>query len=108
MKISLKDRLNHFINAFIHFRRSYKLVRLGLALFSLYVLFFDSNSFIKRFYYDIKIRELKKEINYYKKEIDISKTKFNELNSSPANLEKFAREQFLMKKKNEEIFLIDP
>lgn len=109
MKLSsLKDRFNKFITAFVHFRRSYKLVRFGLTAFALYALFLDSNSFVKRFYYDMKIRELNKEIDYYRKEINVSKAKFNELNSSRDNLEKFAREQFLMKKKNEDIFLIEP
>ena len=30
----------------------------------------------------------------------------NELRTNPANLEKFAREKYLMKKDNEEIFVI--
>ena len=30
----------------------------------------------------------------------------NELKTNPANLEKFAREKYLMKKDNEEIFVI--
>lgn len=53
-----------------------------------------------------KLHQLRAERNYYQDEIGKSKNDMNELRTNPANLEKFAREKYLMKKDNEEIFVI--
>ncbi len=53
-----------------------------------------------------KLHELRTDRNYYLDEISKSKNDMNELKTNPANLEKFAREKYLMKKDNEEIFVI--
>ena len=53
-----------------------------------------------------KLRQLRTEQKYYLDEIAKSKNDMNELKTNPANLEKFAREKYLMKKDNEEIFVI--
>ncbi|MGL4292356.1 MAG: FtsB family cell division protein [Bacteroidales bacterium] len=90
------------------FYKGTHIMRLIVAVFVIFMLFFDENSILKNIRYRYKIRQLNKEINYYQTVIDESKLKLNELNSSPENLEKFAREQFLMKKENEDIYLIDP
>jgi hypothetical protein len=44
---------------------------------------------------------------FYEEKIKDDRSKLEELQSNPANLEKFAREQFLMKKENEDVFIID-
>ncbi|MEG0949020.1 MAG: septum formation initiator family protein [Bacteroidales bacterium] len=92
----------------LSFYRGTQILRLVAAIFVVFMVFFDENSILKNIQYRFKIRELTKEINYYKGVIDESKGKLNELNSSPENLEKFAREQFLMKKANEDIYLVKP
>ena len=53
-----------------------------------------------------KLKQLRTEQKYYHDEIEKSKYDMNELKTNPANLEKFAREKYLMKKDNEEIFVI--
>ena len=45
---------------------------------------------------------------YYLKEIDQNKIDMHELMSDNQHLEKFARERYLMKKDDEDIFLILP
>jgi cell division protein FtsB len=65
----------------------------------------DSNLFA-RFEYDAEISSLKKQIVYYKNKTEEDKRKLNELHSSKENVEKFARENYLMKKANEEVFII--
>ncbi len=55
---------------------------------------------------DKKIKELEKEYNYYSDEIKVNKQIINDLQTNDAYLEKFAREKYLMKKDNEEIFII--
>jgi len=46
-------------------------------------------------------------MQFYLDEIKENKEKLNELMSSPANLEKFAREKYLMKKDDEDVFVIE-
>ncbi len=78
-----------------------------IVLFGVWMTFFDENNLLSRFEYDQKIRKLDNEITYYEKEIEQSTRKKSELQSSNENLEKFAREQYLMKKANEDIFIIE-
>ena len=80
---------------------------LVLILFGVWMVFFEENDLLSRFKYDQKIRKLNSEITYYEKEIAQSNRKMLELKSSNENLEKFAREQYLMKKANEDIFIIE-
>ncbi len=66
----------------------------------------DSNIF-SRFSYDLEIGDLKTQIEYYKEKSETDKRKLNELRSDKDNIEKFARENYLMKKENEEVFVIE-
>jgi cell division protein DivIC len=69
--------------------------------------FFSDSSLLKRVKYEKQIKDLKKQIEFYRAQIDTNKTKLNELQSSKEDLEKFARENYLMKKENEEVFIIE-
>jgi len=66
----------------------------------------DSNLF-KRIKYDERIRFLENEIIYYQKELEQNKRKIQELQTDRAGLEQFAREEYLMKKEDEDIFIIE-
>ncbi|MDO9154387.1 MAG: septum formation initiator family protein [Paludibacter sp.] len=76
------------------------------SVFFVYVLFLDDHNLITRWKMDTKIVELKNEYQYYKKEIEDNKKKLNDLQHDDEYLEKFAREKYLMKKADEEIFII--
>lgn len=77
-------------------------------MFVVVMLFVFSDSNIgKRIDSDREIRSLKKQIEFYKKQIEADKAKLYELQSDKDNLEKFARENYLMKKENEEVFVIE-
>ena len=80
---------------------------LVLILFGTWMVFFEENDLLSRFKYDQKIRKLNNEIAYYEKEIVESSRKMLELQASSETLEKFAREEYLMKKANEDIFIIE-
>ena len=82
------------------------LMRILVISFLFIMIFVDENSFVQSFLYDQQIHGLKKEIQHYQGVIEESKTKLNELQSNEKNLEKFAREQYLMKKDNEDIYII--
>ena len=66
----------------------------------------DSNIY-KRYMYDEKIRVLEKEIKYYQKEIEINRKKLEDLNTNNERLERFAREEYFMKKQDEDVFIIE-
>ena len=66
----------------------------------------SDSSIFARIEYRAEIRDLKKQIEYYRNKTEQDKQKLNELRSNKENLEKFARENYLMKKENEEIFII--
>ena len=66
----------------------------------------DSNLYY-RYKYDEKIRSLESEINRYKQEIEQNKKKIQELQTDKVGLEQFAREEYLMKKEDEDIFIIE-
>lgn len=74
--------------------------------FGVFVTFFDEHNLINRWQTDRKIYKLENELKFYKDEIIATKQKMNELQSNNENLEKFAREHYLLKKDNEEIFII--
>ncbi len=83
-------------------------LQIGILLFIVIMLFFFSDTNImKRINSDKEIRSLKSQIEFYRKKTEADKTKLNELQSDKDNLEKFARENYLMKKENEEVFVIE-
>ena len=77
-----------------------------LFIFLVWLAFFDRNNLIEKVQLKNKITTLKKEKAYYQQKIEEDNRKMQELLSSRDNLEKFAREQYLMKNKNEDIFVI--
>lgn len=77
---------------------------IGLIVFAFFIS--DSNLFA-RFGYDAEIRDLNKQIEYYKNLKEESSSKLNELKSNKENIEKFARENYKMKKANEDIYIIE-
>ena len=65
----------------------------------------DSNLY-KRHMYDEKIRQLENEIKAYRKEIEENRKKLEDLHTSQERLERFAREEYFMKKPDEDVFII--
>ena len=66
----------------------------------------DSNGFINRFKLSNKLSELNIEKDFYKEEIKNISDEKNRFEADNELLEKFAREEYLMKKKSEDIFYI--
>ena len=75
-------------------------------LFLLWITFFDKNSVFEQMQLQYKISTLTKEKRYYQNKTEEDRRKISELLGSRDNLEKFAREQYLMKKSNEDIYII--
>ena len=53
-----------------------------------------------------ELHRLKNDREYYQKRIEIDKKKLRELKTDDHNLEKFAREQYRMKKADEDLYII--
>lgn len=75
--------------------------------FVIWMTFFDQNSYYLHKEIDEDIIKLNEEKAYYEKEIQIEKHQLEELNNNPEQYEKLAREKYLMKKENEDIFVIE-
>lgn len=76
------------------------------VVYTVFLTFFDEHNLLQRWQAYRKINRLEEELEFYRNEIKATKQKKNELQSSNQNLEKFAREQYLMRKENEDIFII--
>jgi len=85
------------------FRNKYLLT---VSIFLVWLLLLDSNNLIVR-YKDLReLHKLKIDRDYYLKRIEADKRKLYELKTDDHNLEKFAREQYLMKKSDEDLYII--
>lgn len=82
---------------------SYMLI---LIIFGIWMLFFDSNSWLIHDELDQEIDKLEGNKSYFKKEISHDRSKISKL-EDPVELERFAREEYLMKKEGEEVFIIE-
>jgi cell division protein FtsB len=79
---------------------------LVLTAFAVWMVFFDTNSLLIHMELKNEIDKLEKQREFLKEEIQKDKETIEKL-SDPKELEKFAREQYYLKKKNEEIYLIE-
>lgn len=79
---------------------------IALVAFVVWIIFFDDNN-IRQHQKNLKeLALLEEQVAFYKHKIEADKRKLFELQTNDENLEKFAREQFFMKKANEEIYVI--
>lgn len=74
--------------------------------FIVWMLFFDKNDLVSQYEYRQQVNTLKEEREFYTKETEKVSKDLDELTSNPQKLEKFAREKYLMKKENEDVFVI--
>jgi cell division protein FtsB len=85
------------------FKNKFFLVALA---FVIWMVFFDKNDLLSQYEYRQQVNKLKQERNFYQKETARVNKDLDELTSNPQKLEKFAREKYLMKKENEDVFVI--
>jgi cell division protein FtsB len=79
---------------------------LTITIFIVWIVLLDTNNLIDRYRQMSELRKLKQDKEYYQKKIEDEKRKLNELKTDNHNLEKFAREQYKMKKKDEDLYII--
>ena len=79
---------------------------MAVLIFLVWLLIFDHNSLIDRVKYLRTLHGMEEEKQYYLERIEEDSRRLNELKTDRDNLEKFAREQYFMKKENEDVFVI--
>lgn len=77
-----------------------------VVLFFVFLIFFDSNNLLNRYKAKKEIRKVQTEIDIYNKKTDEDQKKLDALKDNVDSLETFAREQYYMKKNNEDIYII--
>ncbi len=71
-----------------------------------WMLFFDRNDLMSQYEYRRQLNKLEAEKEFYTIESQKTVQDLNELTTDRSKLEKFAREKYLMKKDNEDVFVI--
>jgi len=79
---------------------------LTLIFFAFWIIFVDDYSLIKQHQLQRNINDLEDQKEYYLSEINKDSSEFYHLENTKEEQEKFAREKFLMKKDNEDVFII--
>ena len=77
-----------------------------LIVFFVWMLFFDQNDIITQVKLKSELYQINKEKAYYQEQILETQEDLENLLNDNDKLEKFAREKYLMKKDNEDIFVI--
>jgi hypothetical protein len=92
-------------------RRSLSLVKNKYLVFTVlmltWMLFFDRYSLQTRITDTRKRNKMIEDRDYYKAKADEARKTYSDLFSSPAQLEKFAREKYYMKKDSEDVFIVE-
>jgi cell division protein FtsB len=80
---------------------------LAFIAFTVWMLFFDDRDFVTtHIRYPKELNELKESKAYYEKEIKTTREELKQLKLNAATIEEYAREHFLMKRDNEDLFII--
>ena len=79
---------------------------IALAAFIVLMLFIDHNDIFMQLDRRRQLNDLLASKAYYEKQIEQTKKNLSELQNNPAALEKFAREKYLLKRDNEDIFVM--
>ncbi|HPE99449.1 MAG: hypothetical protein RB294_12255 [Bacteroidales bacterium] len=79
---------------------------IATTVFVVWVGFFDQNNFIHQQSLRSELHKIRKERQFYLDEIHRDTKTYLEVVSNDERMEKFAREKYLMKRDNEDVFLI--
>lgn len=85
-------------------KNKYLLTTVG---FVVWILFFDSRDLITTHFREkAQLVKLEDSRRYYEQQIETTKKELQELKTNPALVERYAREKYLMKRDNEDLFII--
>jgi cell division protein DivIC len=81
---------------------------LSVIAFVIWMIFFDAKDIITQRERSRELRQLQDSKAYFASEISKEQKALEELKSNPAAIEKYAREKYMMKKDNEDLFIVEP
>ena len=96
--LSTRNIINLFRNKYI----------IASTAFIFLMLFIDHNDIFVQLDRQRQLKALLISKNFYQQQIDQTKKDLSELQNNPAALEKYAREKYLLKRDNEDLFVISP
>lgn len=79
---------------------------LAAVFFIVWLLFFDHNDLMLQYRRGQELKEVRAKADYYREKIAETRKEVASLRENAASLEKVAREKYLMKKDNEDLFII--
>jgi cell division protein FtsB len=77
-----------------------------ICLFLIWMIFFDKTSFLVINELNGEISKYEEQLEYYKTEYEKNDSFYKKLMNNKSEKEKYARENYFMKKPNEEIFIL--
>ena len=95
--MKIKDILRKLNNRYVYV----------IAIFLVLFFFVDQFNFFKQRNLSKTLDDQKQQIEFYEKEISESKQYLHDLQNDTTTMEKVAREQYLMKRDNEVVYLIE-
>ena len=81
---------------------------LAIVAFLVWMIFLDRNNFVEQYKLHTQLNDLRSKKEYYAEQIKIVRKEKQELFTNMASKEKFAREHYMMKKADEDLFVIVP
>ncbi|MBS1747261.1 MAG: septum formation initiator family protein [Bacteroidetes bacterium] len=91
---------------FIRFIRNKYVI--ASAAFIIVMLFLDHNDIFVQIDRQRQLKELTASKDYYEQQIEQTKKNLSNLENNPEAIEKYAREKYLLKKDNEDVFVVVP
>lgn len=76
-----------------------------VTVFLVFLTFFDDRNLLRKYSMKQEIKSLETELTQYRQNIERSREEIKRLNTDTLYLEKVAREKYLMKRDNEDIFI---
>ena len=97
----MAGRLNGILGFIAHYKYLIVVV-IGVLIVGL----IDENSFLKRVQLELRISDLKREINKYPEQYEADSRQLDELKRHPKAIERIARERYFMKADDEDIYVL--
>lgn len=97
--------MKKFAKILPYFRNFYVVIG---VLSLVWILFFDRYNFMDRLETQIRIKDLRADLSFYREERDNIEDTKNMLESDIDEIERYAREKYMMKRDNEDLFLVAP
>jgi cell division protein DivIC len=79
---------------------------ISVAAFAVILLFLDKNDLLTQFARQKELKDLQQSKQYFTTRIAAESKELEQFKSNPGSLEKYAREKYLMKRDNEDLFII--